>query len=66
MTRPEGALPEFNPLRFPPCACPRCRGGESVPDADGDAGEDSPLLLRLRARVTEENGLRGAIRRAMG
>jgi hypothetical protein len=100
-TEARQVLPDFNPLCFPPCACPRCRPGEDASgtanasgtestsvakgaagdaggDGDGggdgnasraaaadgvDAGADSPLLLRLRARVAEENGLRNALRR---
>ncbi|GAA3751641.1 hypothetical protein GCM10023082_54370 [Streptomyces tremellae] len=74
---------EFNPLRFPPCACARCRGGGGGGGGTGGAagsrraggpgrdpdGEpaapdaDSALLRRLRARVTEENGLRNGLRR---
>ncbi|MFF9507038.1 hypothetical protein ACF1BU_15625 [Streptomyces sp. NPDC014724] len=52
-------LPEFNPLRWPPCECPRCRS----PKKDGDAAGDSTLIRQLRARVTEENGLRSSLRR---
>ncbi|MBP0459106.1 hypothetical protein [Streptomyces montanisoli] len=68
MERDAGS-PEFNPLRFPPCACPRCRPGpdaaaDGVGDADGaDADGDSALLRQLRARVVEENALRLSLRR---
>ncbi|WTG01468.1 hypothetical protein OHA04_20970 [Streptomyces sp. NBC_01590] len=54
---PAPELPEFNPLRWPPCECARCRSG-----ADGEAA-DSTLIRQLRARVTEENGLRSSLRR---
>ncbi|WP_030910561.1 hypothetical protein [Streptomyces sp. NRRL F-5126] len=71
MERDAGS-PEFNPLRFPPCACPRCRPGEDTAadgdaegaDADADADGDSALLRHLRARVCEENALRVSLRRA--
>ncbi|MFE7046705.1 hypothetical protein ACFU9X_47395 [Streptomyces atratus] len=49
---PAPELPEFNPLRWPPCECARCR-----------SREDSTLIRQLRARVTEENGLRSSLRR---
>ncbi|WP_436738651.1 hypothetical protein [Streptomyces sp. BBFR102] len=45
--------PEFNPLRYPPCACPRHSPGPG-PGED----EDSALLRTLRARMNEENRLR--------
>ncbi|MEV7104944.1 hypothetical protein [Streptomyces atroolivaceus] len=51
-------LLEFDPLRFPPCVCPRCRAPEG-----GSEGQDSPAIRELRARVAEENGLRSSIRR---
>ncbi|MFJ7195752.1 MULTISPECIES: hypothetical protein [unclassified Streptomyces] len=54
---PEPEFPEFNPLRWPPCECARCRAG-----GDDDAG-DSASIRQLRARVTEENGLRSSLRR---
>jgi hypothetical protein len=39
---PDSAFPEFNPLRFPPCACPRCRDDEDVEDAeDGGGGNEA-------------------------
>ncbi|MBV7649371.1 hypothetical protein [Streptomyces albidoflavus] len=47
---------EFNPLLFPPCACPRHRGAEA------DEGEESAVLRQLRARVAEENGARRWVR----
>ncbi|MEV0847864.1 hypothetical protein AB0J21_18670 [Streptomyces sp. NPDC049954] len=72
MSEQGSPAPEFNPMRFPPCACVRCRcersaaksaekaeGGEA-PDADDG---DSALLRQLRARVVEENGLRNSLRR---
>ncbi|GGY91052.1 hypothetical protein CP967_26630 [Streptomyces nitrosporeus] len=69
MTGPGSSLPEFNPLLFPPCACARCitRKGYAEEGAAGSgeaggAGQDSPVLRELRARVTEENGLRGSFR----
>ncbi|MEV4907986.1 hypothetical protein AB0N46_25480 [Streptomyces albidoflavus] len=46
---------EFNPLLFPPCACPRHRGAEGE-------GEESAVLRQLRARVAEENGARRWVR----
>ncbi|MFF3782990.1 hypothetical protein [Streptomyces sp. NPDC001933] len=55
---PEPDLPELNPLRWPPCECARCRSG-----GDGEAA-DSTLIRQLRAKVTEENGLRSSLRRA--
>ncbi|MFF8918133.1 hypothetical protein ACF08M_33730 [Streptomyces sp. NPDC015032] len=55
---PVPELPEFNPLRWPPCACARCRSRED--DDDGD----SAVIRQLRARVAEENGLRSSLRRA--
>jgi hypothetical protein len=59
MTKPDPPpLPEFDPLRFPPCACARCR-----PSEGGSEGQDSPVIRELRARVAEENGLRSSIRR---
>ncbi|MGW3167199.1 hypothetical protein ACWC9Q_30955 [Streptomyces sp. NPDC001142] len=54
---PAPELPEFNPLRWPPCECARCRSRED------DAAGDSTLIRQLRARVTEENGLRSSLRR---
>ncbi|MEV0849726.1 hypothetical protein AB0J21_28270 [Streptomyces sp. NPDC049954] len=53
---PEPVPVEFNPMRFPPCACARCREGE-------EAGDESVVLRRLRERVNEENALRRSIRR---
>ncbi|GHI46795.1 hypothetical protein ScoT_29690 [Streptomyces albidoflavus] len=59
--------PEFNPLRYPPCACPLHRA-EREPEQETDQeprsepGEDSPSLRALRARVTEENRLRRWLR----
>ncbi|MFZ4137393.1 MULTISPECIES: hypothetical protein [Streptomyces] len=47
--------PEFNPLRYPPCACPRHSPGPGPDKADA---EDSALLRELRARMNEENRLR--------
>ncbi|MFD4170809.1 hypothetical protein ACFWQ1_13645 [Streptomyces albidoflavus] len=47
--------PEFNPLRFPPCACPRHSPG---PGPEPQEYEDSVLLRALRARMNEENRLR--------
>nr|WP_237534891.1 hypothetical protein [Streptomyces sp. ScaeMP-6W] len=47
---------EFNPLLFPPCACPRHR------DAEADEVEESAVLRQLRARVAEENGARRWVR----
>ncbi|WP_329457971.1 hypothetical protein [Streptomyces sp. NBC_01497] len=38
MREPGPLWPEFNPLRFPPCACPRCRDDE---DGDGDRGNEA-------------------------
>ena len=59
MTEPEPPPPpEFDPLRFPPCACARCR-----PPEDGTDGQDSPAIRELHARIAEENGLRSSIRR---
>ncbi|MET8741687.1 hypothetical protein [Streptomyces sp. NPDC004728] len=55
---PAPELPELNPLRWPPCECARCRSG-----GDGEAA-DSTLIRQLRAKVTEENGLRSSLRRA--
>ncbi|MGV9655445.1 hypothetical protein ACWDR5_00405 [Streptomyces koyangensis] len=49
--------PEFNPLRYPPCACPRHSPG-SGQEPDKDDAEDSALLRELRARMNEENRLR--------
>lgn len=49
---PEGGEAEFNPLLFPPCACPRHRGAEG----EAGEGEESAVLRQLRARVAEENG----------
>ncbi|WP_425981153.1 hypothetical protein [Streptomyces sp. DT171] len=57
MTKPRPPLPEFNPLRFPPCECERCR-------ADKSRAVESLLIRRLRTRVAEENRLRKSIRRA--
>ncbi|MFD7492475.1 hypothetical protein ACFV8T_08645 [Streptomyces sp. NPDC059832] len=54
---PEPELSEFNPLRWPPCECARCRSRED------DAAGDSASIRQLRARVTEENGLRSSLRR---
>ncbi|MFJ2130600.1 hypothetical protein ACIOMQ_06735 [Streptomyces sp. NPDC087845] len=53
----EEELSAFDPLRWPPCECARCCSRE-----DGDAG-DSTSIRQLRARVTEENGLRSSLRR---
>ncbi len=47
---------EFNPLLFPPCACPRHRG------AGADEVEESAVLRQLRVRVAEENGARRWVR----
>ncbi|MEU2962460.1 hypothetical protein EQK42_17295 [Streptomyces albidoflavus] len=47
--------PEFNPLNFPPCACPRHSPG---PRPEPQEDEDSVLLRALRARMNEENRLR--------
>ncbi|MGW2105464.1 hypothetical protein [Streptomyces sp. NPDC001948] len=55
---PEPELPEINPLRWPPCECARCRAG------GGGEAADSGLIRQLRAKVTEENGLRSSLRRA--
>ncbi|ESP98266.1 MULTISPECIES: hypothetical protein [Actinomycetes] len=49
---------EFNPLLFPPCACPRHRGAEG----EAGEGEESAVLRQLRARVAEENGARRWVR----
>ncbi|TWV27450.1 MULTISPECIES: hypothetical protein [Streptomyces albidoflavus group] len=54
--------PEFNPLRYPPCACPRHSPGPGL-EPDKDDAEDSALLRELRTRMNEENRLR---RRARG
>ncbi|MEE1767607.1 hypothetical protein PUR34_05290 [Streptomyces sp. JV185] len=54
---PSPGEPEFNPLRWPPCECARCRSRED------DAAGDSTLIRQLRARVVEENGLRSSLRR---
>ncbi|MFE1145820.1 hypothetical protein ACFW42_01550 [Streptomyces albidoflavus] len=59
--------PEFNPLRYPACACPRHRA-EREPEQEAEQGprsepgEDSPSLRELRARITEENRLRRWLR----
>ncbi|MGW9381569.1 hypothetical protein ACWHAO_26710 [Streptomyces albidoflavus] len=55
--------PEFNPLRYPPCACPLHRA-EREPEQEprSEPGEDSPSLRALRARITEENRLRRWLR----
>ncbi|MEU3041871.1 MULTISPECIES: hypothetical protein [Streptomyces] len=61
---PAQGPPEFNPLRFPPCACPRHAPGPGPgpgpgPEPDEDDGEDGSALLReLRTRMNEENRLR--------
>ncbi|AWL34433.1 hypothetical protein ABZ649_10395 [Streptomyces albidoflavus] len=49
--------PEFNPLRYPPCACPRHSPGPG-PEPDKDDAGDSALLRELRTRMIEENRLR--------
>ncbi|MGW2083879.1 hypothetical protein [Streptomyces sp. NPDC001880] len=54
---PEPEFPEFNPLRWPPCECARCRSGGD------DEATDSTSIQQLRARVAEENGLRRSHRR---
>ncbi|NEC12587.1 hypothetical protein G3I34_09900 [Streptomyces sp. SID8014] len=55
---PAQGPPEFNPLRFPPCACPR-HAPAPGPEPDEDDGEDGSALLReLRTRMNEENRLR--------
>lgn len=59
MNESEPGFPEFNPLRYPPCACTRCR--RSPEGAEGDAG--SAALQRLRERVNEENAMRRSVRR---
>lgn len=48
---------EFNPLLFPPCACPRHRAR-----VDPEPDEESASLRRLRARVAEENAARRWVR----
>ncbi|MFB8414014.1 hypothetical protein ACFC63_00665 [Streptomyces albidoflavus] len=58
---------EFNPLRYPPCACPRhCAAREPEQETEqaprSEPGEDSPSLRELRARITEENRLRRWLR----
>lgn len=59
--------PEFNPLKYPPCDCLRCRCARndqgSQPGKSDYDGEGSPLLRHLRAQVTAENGLRRSLRR---
>ncbi|MFF2012699.1 hypothetical protein ACFVWY_26995 [Streptomyces sp. NPDC058195] len=55
---PEEGAAGFNPLRWPPCACARCR---ARPEGDGAA--DSSVIRRIRAGVCEENGLRDSLRR---
>ncbi|MBL0779862.1 MULTISPECIES: hypothetical protein [Streptomyces] len=55
------AEPEFNPLRYPPCACPLHRA-EQEPAQEPEPEEDSPSLRALRARITEENRLRRRLR----
>ncbi|MES9505746.1 hypothetical protein ABWJ92_04925 [Streptomyces sp. NPDC000609] len=57
---PEPEFPESDPHRWPPCECARC----SFPEDGGDGDGDSASIRRLRARITEENGLRGSFRRA--
>ncbi|MFD6042648.1 MULTISPECIES: hypothetical protein [Streptomyces] len=57
-TEPHDGEVEFNPLLFPPCACPRHRGAEG----EAEAGEESAVLRQLRARVAEENGARRWVR----
>ncbi|MFD7531709.1 hypothetical protein ACFV8E_29565 [Streptomyces sp. NPDC059849] len=54
---PEPEFPGSDPHRWPPCECARCRSPK-----DGGDG-DSASIRQLRARVTEENGLRGSFRR---
>ncbi|KLJ01207.1 hypothetical protein ABZ114_14925 [Streptomyces albidoflavus] len=58
--------PEFNPLRYPPCACPLHRAerepGQEPEQEPREPGEDSPSLRALRARITEENRLRRWLR----
>ncbi|MEY6566337.1 hypothetical protein ACH5AU_15025 [Streptomyces albidoflavus] len=57
--------PEFNPLRYPPCSCPRHRAKQQPqqgPEPEPEPGEDSPSLRELRARITEENRLRRWLR----
>ncbi|MEU4500103.1 hypothetical protein [Streptomyces sp. NPDC024089] len=54
---PEPEFPESDPHRWPPCECARCHS----PEGDGDG--DSTSIRQLRARVTEENGLRDSLRR---
>ncbi|MFE9252183.1 hypothetical protein [Streptomyces sp. NPDC007088] len=72
MSEQDAQAPEFNPMRFPPCACVRCRSERSAAKSAEEAGDgaapdaedgDSALLRRLRARVVEENGLRNSLRR---
>ncbi|AXQ55766.1 MULTISPECIES: hypothetical protein [Streptomyces] len=57
-TEPHDGEVEFNPLLFPPCACPRHRGAEG----GAGEGEESAVLRQLRARVAEENGARRWVR----
>ncbi|MCX4846908.1 hypothetical protein [Streptomyces sp. NBC_00893] len=57
---PAPELPRFNPSRWPPCECARCRSGK---DDGGEGAAESALIRRLRARVAEENGLRSSLRR---
>ncbi|GAA2433909.1 hypothetical protein GCM10010433_38250 [Streptomyces pulveraceus] len=57
---PEPEFPEYDPHRWPPCKCARCNS----PENDGDGDGDSASIRQLRARVTEENGLRGSFRQA--
>ncbi|MEV7841674.1 hypothetical protein ACIQMS_20835 [Streptomyces albidoflavus] len=54
---PAQGSPEFNPLRYPPCACPRHSPGPG-PEPDKDDAGDSALLRELRTRMIEENRLR--------
>ncbi|MBF4134345.1 hypothetical protein CLM85_23055 [Streptomyces albidoflavus] len=54
---PAQGPPEFNPLRYPPCACPRHSPGPG-PERDKDDAGDSALLRELRTRMNEENRLR--------
>ncbi|MFD5190126.1 hypothetical protein ACFWMU_18625 [Streptomyces sp. NPDC058357] len=61
---PEPEFPGSDTHRWPPCECARCNSPEGDGDGDGDGSGDSASIRQLRARVTEENGLRGSFRRA--
>lgn len=61
----DSSPPEFNPLLYPPCSCPRhsyMQQPRQEPEPGPEPGEDSPSLLELRARITEENRLRRWLR----